>query len=111
MDAEMTAPSAAAAIATVIIEPVRRSNILLTSLALFFFPALAGRRLLLLQRIRLLISRRVVLGQRVGSFSLRKGAVFEARRLHHRGKAFVSFDAARLVINLVLLLALPGEFL
>src|SRR6266853_2614116 len=102
MDTEMPAPTAAPAMATVIIEPENLPRMI----ASFCHAAL-----LLLQRIRISASRRVVLGQRIGSASLGKLAVFLARRLHHRRKAKVSFNAARLVINSVFLFALPGELL
>src|SRR5262249_37197894 len=42
---------------------------------------------------------------------LRKGAVFHAPSAQEPRQAIVSFDAARLVINSVLLVALPGELL
>src|SRR5580658_4981197 len=53
----------------------------------------------------------VVVGSRIGTSSLRKGALFHAPAMEQPGQAIVSLDAARLVINSVLLLALPSEFL
>src|SRR5882724_9450434 len=97
----MTALTAAAAMATVIIEPENLSRMTVSSWLLF----------LLLQRIRISPSGCVVLGQRIRPASLGKLAVLLARRLHHGRKAEVSFDAARLVINSVLLVALLGELL
>ena len=53
-----------------------------------------------------------VLGRRIGTASLRKGAVFHARaHAAVPGRPIVSFDAARLVIDPVFLVALPGELL
>ena len=56
-------------------------------------------------------ARGVVFCRRVRTSSLRKGEVFYARRPHHRREAHVSFDAARLVINPILLVALFCELL
>src|ERR1700678_2722715 len=53
----------------------------------------------------------VVLGSRIGTSSLRKGALFHTPSMQQPRQAIVSFDAARLVINSVLLVALPGELL
>src|SRR5262252_4938818 len=98
----MPALSAAPAMATVISEPenLSRMNSLLCRAA----P-------LLLQRIRISAARCVVLGQRIRPASFRKLAFFLARRLHHCGKAEVSFIAAGLVINPVFLFVLPRELL
>src|SRR5262249_30206070 len=43
--------------------------------------------------------------------SLRKGELFRARSPHQSRQTVVSFDAARLIIKSVLLVALPGELL
>src|SRR5215471_18390649 len=43
--------------------------------------------------------------------SLRKGELFSTRSPHQSRETIVSFDAARLVIKPVLLIALPGELL
>src|SRR5712675_1047451 len=56
-------------------------------------------------------SRGAVLGGRIRALPLRKGAVFCARSTQQPREAIVSFDAARLVINSVRLIALLGEFL
>src|SRR6202020_3241536 len=53
----------------------------------------------------------VVSGERIGPAAFGELAVLLARRLHHRGKSEVSFDAARLVIDPVLLVALLLELL
>src|ERR1700681_2767139 len=103
MDMEMTALTAAAAMATVIIEPETRSS-MMVSFCL---------RLTLLQRIFFDAHkiRRAVLCRRVGAATLRKGELFHARSPHQPRQAIVSFDAARLVIKSVVLVALPGELL
>src|SRR3977135_3153087 len=112
---EMTAPTAAAAMATVIIEPERRSSMMVSlcktfALSLFrpenrisAFPENCPRGLLL-QRIGLGKSRGVLCGHRSRPAPFGELAVFLPRRLHHRGKPDVAFEAARLVINPVLLL-------
>src|SRR5215831_16490685 len=51
----------------------------------------------------------VVYGSRIGPASLRKGQFFYAPSVQQSRKAEVSFDAARLVIKPVLLVALLGE--
>src|ERR1700704_5937335 len=107
MDIEMVAPRAAAAIATVIKEPERRSSMVIS---FDFFTVLACRPLLL-QRIERTTTRCVVLRQRIGPAPLGKLTVFQARRLEYRGMAEVPFEAARLVINPVFLLILSGELL
>src|SRR5260370_34146085 len=52
-----------------------------------------------------------VLGCRIGTSAFRKGALFRAPSVQQSRQAIVSFDAARLVIDSVLLVALPGELL
>src|ERR1700694_1669011 len=56
-------------------------------------------------------SRRAVLGCRISASTLRKGTVFHTRSTQQPREAIVSFDAARLVINSVLLILLLGEHL
>src|SRR5712671_2222940 len=51
----------------------------------------------------------VVDGSRIGTSSLREGELFDAPATQQPRKAKVSFDAARLVIKSVLLVALLGE--
>jgi hypothetical protein len=51
----------------------------------------------------------VVNGCRIGTFSLRKGKLFRAASPQHSGEAIVSFDAAWLVIDSVLLLGVQGN--
>src|ERR1700680_2785951 len=51
----------------------------------------------------------VVYGSRIGTSSLRKGEIFHAPSMQQPREAKVSFDAARLVIKSVLLIALLGE--
>src|SRR6266852_7850483 len=53
----------------------------------------------------------VVRGSRIGTSSLCEGAVFHAPSAQQPRQAIVPFDAARLVIHSVLLVALPGELL
>src|SRR5262249_44672223 len=53
----------------------------------------------------------VVLGSRIGTSSLHKRPLFRASSMQQPRQAIVSFDAARLVINSILLVALPGELL
>src|SRR6266446_1293774 len=102
MDAEMTALTAAAAMATHIIEPENRSR-MMVSLCL---------QLPSLQRIWIAVRDfYAVLGCRIRTSSLRKGELFEASSMQQPREAIVSFDAARLVINSVLLVALPDELL
>src|SRR3984893_15052710 len=55
--------------------------------------------------------RYVVPGCRIRTSSLGKSTLFHAPSMQHPREAHVSFDAARLVINSVLLVALPGELL
>src|SRR3979490_1705292 len=90
IDAEMTAPRAAAAMATVIIEPERRSSMMVS----------LGLQLRLLQRIVFDTNkiRGAVFCCRVGASALRKGELFQARSPQQPRKTIVSFDAARLGI-------------
>src|SRR5579862_1589590 len=53
----------------------------------------------------------VVYGSRIGTSSLCKGGFFRAPSMQQPREPKVSFDAARLVINSVLLVALFGELL
>src|SRR6266849_5978962 len=102
MDAEMTALTAAAAMATHIIEPENRSR-MMVSLCL---------QLPSLQRIWITVRDfYAVLGCRIRTSSLRKRELFEAPSMQQPREAIVSFDAARLGIYSVLLVALPGELL
>src|SRR5580704_14055886 len=110
MDIEMTALPAAAAMASLVIEPENQS-LMMASFALRHVTRASCCRNSLLQRILIGTARCVVLGQRIRSASLGKLAVFLARRLHHRGKTHVSFDAAGLVINPVFLIVLLCELL
>src|ERR1700722_14595929 len=102
MDTERPAPTMAAATAIVIIVPESRSSMMVSPC----FAVLLQRILLNAHKIRGIVFRR-----RIGTSSLRKGEVFHPRRQHHRRERVVSLDAARLVINSVFLLALPGELL
>src|SRR5215470_5567191 len=52
-----------------------------------------------------------VLGSRVGAAALREGPLLHAPSVQQSRQAVVSLEAARLVINPVLLVALPGELL
>src|SRR5713101_1585909 len=56
-------------------------------------------------------SRGAVLSCRIRALTLRTGAVFHARSTQQPREAIVSFNAARLIINPVLLIALLGELL
>src|SRR5580700_5447733 len=56
-------------------------------------------------------SRGGVLGCRIRASPLRKGEVFYAGSTQQSREAIVSFDAARLVVDPILLVALPGELL
>src|SRR5260370_41976630 len=108
MAAEMTAPTAAAAMATVIIEPKCGPRIVDSSLAL-----LDATVTTLLQRIFFDADKicGAVLCRRVRTSSLRKSELFRTRSPHQSRQAIVSFDAAGLVIKSVLLIALLGELL
>src|SRR5262249_22204525 len=52
-----------------------------------------------------------VFGCRIGASTFRKGEVLNARSAQQPREAIVSFEAARLVIDSVLLVALLGELL
>src|SRR6266566_7826641 len=99
----MTALTAAAAIATVIIELENRSRTMVS-----FYSFLAS-----LQRIFFDANKicGVVFCCRVRTSSLRKGEVFHARSQQQRREGIVSFDATRFVIRSVFLVALFGELL
>src|SRR6478736_7222190 len=103
MDVAMTAPTAAAAIATIIIEGKDRPLMMLSSplplklLQWIFFDAHEIRGDVFRCRVR--------------TFSFRKVEFLRAQSVHQPRKTIVSFVAARLVIDSVLLLALLGEFL
>src|SRR6266702_7425736 len=102
MDMEMSALTAPAAMTTVIIEPENRSR-MMVSLCL---------RLPSLQRIWIAVRDfYAVPACRIRTSSLRKGELFEASSMQQPREAIVSFDAARLIINSVRLVALPGELL
>src|SRR6266853_6521842 len=102
-DTEMTALTAAAAIASVIIDPENRWRMMVP----FYF------HFVLLQRILFYADKicRVVFCCRVRASALCKGEVFHARSQQQRREGIVSFDATRLVIRFVFLVALFGELL
>src|SRR5215475_3326529 len=69
-------------------------------------------QLALLQRVLLKLNTLyTILGSRVGTPSLRKSELFDPPSMQQSRKTKVSFDAARLGVNSVLLIALAGEFL
>src|SRR6478736_7397125 len=96
----MTTPAAAAAMATVIVELRNRSRMLVSLVVRC-----------LLQWIVVAKSRCVVVSERVRTFSLREGLIFQTCVAHDRREADISFDAERLVIDPILFVALFGEFL
>src|SRR5258708_2254736 len=102
MEMEMTTPIPTAAMATVIIEPEKRSR-MMSPLA---FSLLLERILFNADKIR-----GVVFCRRVGTSPLFEGEIFCARCQHHRREGVISFNAARFVINSVLLVTLLGELL
>src|SRR5713226_7011925 len=102
-DTEMTALTAAAAIASVIIDPENRRRMMVP---FYFHFALLQRILFNADKIR-----GVVFCCRVRTSALRKGEVFHARSQQQRREGIVSFDATRLVIRFVFLVALFGELL
>src|SRR6266545_2913453 len=113
MEAEMTAPTEAAAMATVSMEIAKRSRMRVLP---DFFGALRHRllvRSVLLQRIVFNAHevRGVVLGRRVRAAPLRIGQLFHACSPYQPRMAIVAFDAARLVVEPVVLVALPRELL
>src|SRR5438477_13183542 len=63
------------------------------------------------QNLGLCKIRRVVRGRGIGTASLRKGGVFHAPSMQQPRETIVAFDAARLGIESVLLVALLREFL
>src|ERR1700739_1498171 len=99
----MAALTAAAGIATVIIEGANRARLMVSS---YLYLALLQRILFHAHKIR-----GGVFCCRVRTASLRKGAIFHARSQQQGWEGIVSFDAARLVIRFVLLVALFGELL
>src|SRR5262245_9477233 len=64
-----------------------------------------------LQNLGICKIRRVVRGRWIGTASLRKGGVFHAPSMQQPRETIVAFDAARLGIDTVLLVALLREFL
>src|SRR5258708_7707052 len=102
-DTEITALTAAAAIASVIIEPENRWRMMVP----FYF------HFVLLQRILFYTDKicRVVFCCRVRASALCKGEVFHARSQQQRREGIVSFDATRFVIRFVFLVALFAELL
>src|SRR5438477_8985069 len=102
MGTEKTAVAAAAAMTTIIIEPEKRPP-MISSFCL---------QLTSLQRIRVTLrSLNAVLGRCVRASSLCEGEFFEATSMQQPWQAIVSFDAARLGVNSVLLVVLPDELL
>src|SRR5262249_25316875 len=78
-------------------------------------PQRTVQNVLLLQRVLQSLGickiRRVVRGRGIGTASLRKGGVFHAPPVQQPRQTIVSFEAARLGVNAVLLIALLREFL
>src|SRR5262249_32458268 len=112
----MIAPTVAAATATVSMEIPKRSR--MRVLPVFFWRICFASALLLafsllLQRIVFNAHeiRGVVLGRRVWATSLRIGQLFHTCTPQQPRMAIVSFDAARLVVEPVVLLALSREIL
>src|SRR5262245_9293355 len=111
IEAEMIAPTDAAAMATVSMESAKRSRM---RASLFFISsflcALFKPRSLLLERVlfNAYEIRSVVLGGRVRTAALGISELFHSRSQHQRWMTIIAFDTARLVIDAVLLLALPG---
>src|SRR5437016_4425007 len=103
MDTEITALTAAAAMATDIIEPEKWRRMMVSSCL----------RLTLLQRIVFNAHEigGVVFCRRVRTSPFRIGELLGAPSPQQPRKAIVPFDAARLVIGSVFLVALPGELL
>src|SRR5207244_12474293 len=102
MDTEMTALTAAAAMATIIIEPEKRSPMMVSCCL----------QLTSLQRIRITFRNLyAVPGRRVRTSSLRKRELFQAPSMQQPRETIVPFDAARLGVNSVLLVVLPDEIL
>src|ERR1700674_690378 len=99
----MIALTAAVAIATVIIEPENQWRM---KVPYYFYLALLQWILFNADKIC-----GVVFCCRVRTASLQKGEVFRARSQQQRRKGIVSFNATRLVIRFVFLVALFGELL
>src|SRR5215470_11058553 len=114
MDAEMTAPTEAAVIATVSIESAKRSR-MRASLCCWHHCSgvLLLLRSLLLERIVFNAHeiRRVVLGCRVRAAPFRMSEFLQPRSPDQPWMAVISLDAAGLVIEPVLLVALSCELL
>src|SRR5882672_5576383 len=103
MDMEMVAPTAAAAMVTVIIERKYRWRMMVS----FCLQSTLLQRIIFdAHKVR-----GVVFCRRVRTSTLRKGEFFHARSPHQPREAIVSFDAARLVVKSVLRVALFGELL
>src|SRR5580704_630935 len=101
--AETTAPTAAVVIATRMIESEKRSRI---GVSCWLAVGLLERVLLDAHEVG-----GIVLGGRTRTASLCERQVLDPRRPQHGRERIVSFDAARLVVDPVLLLALSGELL
>src|SRR5438445_12108043 len=108
MDTERIALTAAAAMATVIIERRNQSRMMVS-----LFPCSGYRTTWLIERILCEghNTLHVVAGCRIRTSSFRKGALFHAPSTQQPREAIVSLDATRLVINSVVLVALLGELL
>src|SRR2546428_1172757 len=108
MDTERIALTAAAAMATVIIERRNQSRMMVS-----LFPCSGYRTTWLIERILCKghNTLHVVAGRRIRTSSFRKGALFYAPSTQQPREAIVSLDAARLVINSVVVVALLGELL
>src|SRR5690348_284486 len=104
IDSEMTAPRAAAPIATVIIERENRPRMISSLLRLL--PALLQRIIFNAHEIR-----GAVACGRVRTLSLRKGGLGHTLTPHQPRRGVVSFDATGLVVNSVVLFALFSELL
>ncbi len=103
MDIEAIAPTAAAAMATVIIEPEIRRRIMSSSYSRGRY--CNGSSSTPTKSVAL------SLNSRVGTLSLCKCGFGHALSAHQPRGGIVPFNAARLVINSVLLLVLPAEIL
>src|SRR5205809_879274 len=109
MTPAMTALATAAAMATVVTETEKRSRMmdsLLSCLCLCLGGA-SPQRILLEQKA----TPDVVDAGRVRTTSFRKRGLFYAPSMQQPREAVVSFDAARLGIDSVIRVALPGELL
>src|ERR1700686_3032681 len=101
--AETMAPTAAAVIATRMMESEKRSRM---AVSCWLAVGLLERVLLDAHEVR-----GIVLGGRARTAALRKRQVLDPRRPQHGREGIVAFDAAWLVVDPVLLLALSGELL